>query len=101
MPAGATRRSRHLLRHAQLGGPSPAFGMVDGQRAGGTPAKAAAPDPHMGCVYVMRLWSGLLSTSSPLIHFPNLLAVRYVGVEGHSAQARCRRRSAQTMIAAH
>jgi hypothetical protein len=51
--------------------------MVDGQRAGGTPAKAAAPDPHMGCVYVMRLWSGLLSTSSPLIHFPNLLAIPY------------------------
>jgi hypothetical protein len=31
----------------------------------------------MGCVYVMRLWSGLLSTSSPLIHFPNLLAIPY------------------------
>ena len=57
--------------HAELGGPSPASELLDGQPGGGTPAEAAAADPRMGCVYVRRLrrLSTPLSTSSPLVHF--------------------------------
>ena len=46
------------LRHAQLGGPSSAFGVVDGQDGGGTTAEAAAADLRMGCLYVTSLRHG-------------------------------------------
>jgi hypothetical protein len=64
----------------ELGGASPAFGLLDGQRDGGTPADAAAADPQLGCVHVTRLRRLLtpLSTSSPLIHVSKfLLAIRW------------------------
>ncbi len=74
--------------HAQLGGPSHPFGVVDGQDAGGTAAEAATADPRMGCVY---LTPTPLSTSAPLylcFQICSRFAARaIVGVEGDPARA--------------
>ena len=79
--------------HAQLGGPSSASGLLDGQDGGGTPAEAAATDPRMGCVY---LTSTPLSTSAPLylcFQICSRFAARaIVGVEGDPARAQQRSR---------